>query len=579
MSFPSSRRPKSLFDVTAGPAPSQADTLVYEQHFGLTEKAFSLNADQRFVYDSSSYLAARESLLAGLRRREGLHVLTGQIGTGKTTLCRAVLAGLGRNTYSSLVPDPFASREDLLKTLLIDFGVWSIQELTTGTLHQASRTELGYLLSEFVDSLPRDSFVVVIIDEAQNLSLPLIEETRLLSDTFGASGRLQIVFVGQPELLAKLKAPEMRQVDQRVCGYHHLEPMNRDAVSGYLEHRLKAAGARNGLVLFPPDVVEVLHARTGGVPRLINRICDRALLRAYQQGHGDVTRADLDAALVDVGAVTLSPTWDSIMFADTPASASKAAPQPPDKPAAPPMAATPTVASLAAASSVELFDADQAVFKSELEHWVAKDLVDRPESASSAPSTPGRTAPRNVPLQERRSRVPSSAPKRVAQPETYGEKLMRRWLKRAVIAVGLFAIANVIMIAVALVPGMTSLDAMPQAPAAPAPALPAALLPAALPSDVATAASRAPIDPAESADWLVAVGLFSDRDRADRLVDVLTQAGLPAMERPLTVSGQQMQQIVLGPFFSRTDALADMLRLQQLGGYDDARVIDGSREP
>ena len=167
-------------------------------------------------------------------------VLTGEIGTGKTTLCRGVLGDLGRNTYSSLVPDPFASREDLLKMLLIDFGVFSIQELTTGPLRQASRTGLGYLLSEFLDSLAPDAFVVVIIDEAQNLSLPLIEETRILSDTFGAEGRLQIVFVGQPELHAKLKLPEMRQVDQRICGYHRLVPMSRESVAGYI--RASVAG-------------------------------------------------------------------------------------------------------------------------------------------------------------------------------------------------------------------------------------------------------------------------------------------------------------------------------------------------
>jgi general secretion pathway protein A len=183
----------------------QVDTLTYELYFGLNEKPFSLNADPRFIYDSPTYVAARDSLLAGIRRREGLLVVTGEVGTGKSTLCRSVLRELGRKTYSSLVPDPFASREDLLKMLLIDFGVLSIQELTAGPLRGASRTELGYLLSEFIESLPPDAFIVVLIDEAQNLSLPLIEETRILSDTFGAKGRLQIVFVGQPELDAKLK--------------------------------------------------------------------------------------------------------------------------------------------------------------------------------------------------------------------------------------------------------------------------------------------------------------------------------------------------------------------------------------
>ena len=296
----------------------QADTLTYEPYFGLNEKPFSLNADQRFVYDSPTYVATSESLFAGIRRREGLLVLTGEIGTGKTTLCRAVLRDLGRNTYSSLVPDPFASREDLLKMLLIDFGVLSIQELTAGPLRQASRTELGYLLSEFLDSLAADAFAVVIIDEAQNLSLPLIEETRILSDTFGAKGRLQIVLVGQPELHAKLKLPEMRQVDQRVCGYHRLAPMSRDAVAGYIQHRLQVAGGRCERVLFPPEIVDGLHRRSGGVPRLINRICDRALQLAYERQAEGVDREILDTALIEVGSVTLSPTWDSIIFAEPP---------------------------------------------------------------------------------------------------------------------------------------------------------------------------------------------------------------------------------------------------------------------
>ena len=139
--------------VSPGPLaavrPDPTDALTYEPYFGLTEKAFSLNADARFVFESPTFGETRDSLLDGIRRREGLLVLTGEIGTGKTTLCRAVLRDLRRKTYSSLVPDPFASREDLLKMLLIDFGVLSIQELT-GALQHASRTELSYLLAGFL---------------------------------------------------------------------------------------------------------------------------------------------------------------------------------------------------------------------------------------------------------------------------------------------------------------------------------------------------------------------------------------------------------------------------------------------
>ena len=304
------------------------DTLSYEPFFGLSEKPFSLNSDARFVFESPTYGATREGLLAGIRRREGLLVLTGEIGTGKTTLCHAVLRDLGRKTHSSMVPDPFASREDLLKMLLIDFGVMSIQELTTDRLRQASRTELSYLLAEFLDSLPADAFAVVMIDEAQNLTLPLIEETRILSDSFGAAGRLQIVFVGQPELHAKLKLPEMRQVDQRVCGYHRLAPMSRAAVEGYIQHRLAVAGGRPDRVLFPAPIVDALHRRSGGVPRLINRICDRALLLAYERRADGVDQEILDTVLLEVGSATLSPTWDSIVFSDRPVPVIALAPEP-----------------------------------------------------------------------------------------------------------------------------------------------------------------------------------------------------------------------------------------------------------
>ena len=234
------------------------ETLTYEPHFGLIEKPFSLNADARFVYESAAYAATRDRLVSGIRRREGLNVLTGEIGTGKTTLCRDVIQELGRKTYSSIVPDPFASREDLLKMLLIDFGVLSIQDLTAGRLQHASRTELGFLLSDFLDKLTPESFAVVMIDEAQNLALPLIEETRILADTFGAHGRLQMVFVGQPELHSKLKLPEMRQVDQRVCGYHRLTPLTLEAATGYIRHRLQAAGGRSDRMLFTPEVNDIL---------------------------------------------------------------------------------------------------------------------------------------------------------------------------------------------------------------------------------------------------------------------------------------------------------------------------------
>ena len=520
---------------THGRTDGSPDALTYEPFFGLTEKPFSLNADPRFVYDSPTYTATRERLLAGIRRREGLLVLTGQIGTGKTTLCRSVLRDLGRNTYSSLVADPFASREDLLKMLLIDFGVLSIEQLTTGHLRQASRTELGYVLAEFLNSLAADAFVVVILDEAQNLSLPLIEETRLLSDTFGTRGRLQIVFAGQPELHAKLKLPEMRQVDQRVCGYHRLEPMGLDAVAGYIEHRLEAAGGRRERVLFAPEIVSELHRRSGGVPRLINRVCDRALQLAFERRADGVNREILDTALLEVGAATLSPTWDSIVFAEP----AKAVPA---KPAEAPQAPLP-------------IEDETQDFKNQVDNWVARDLGPAPPPVErrSAPKPPGRR-----PTSERT--IKTDWPRDVRS-ETYLHRLLRKWAKRAALAVAAVIAVNLGIAGVSLV-GETMLTppTFPATPQAPAVTVAGLMPPAAHPSG-------------ESMPYLIAVGVFASSDRADDIVDALTQAGLPAMQRTVQLRRQAAQQIVLGPYFSQADAAADVQRLRALGGFDDARVI------
>jgi general secretion pathway protein A len=588
------KRPTSLVDVAAASQQAQADALTYEPHFGLTEKPFSLNADARFVYESTNYVATRDALLAGIRRREGLQVLTGQIGTGKTTLCRAALASLGRNTYTCLVPDPFASREDLLKMMLIDFGASSIQEIANGPLRQASRTELGYVLAEFVEKLPREAFAIAIIDEAQNLSPGLIEETRILSDTFGASGQLQIVFVGQPELHARLKSPEMRQVDQRVCGYHRLSPMTGDAVAGYIHHRLRTAGLPPGRVLFPAEIVAHLHGRTGGVPRLINRVCDRALQLAYERGAAQVDRELLDTALIEVGNATLSPTWDSIMFAETAARTTLPEPAKPaiaestEAPAAVEIAAAEVAAAeapaetLAVAPTSPVMEGDAAPapastgleydesFKKEVEHWVTQEL-----SSPSRPLTPRRrAADESRPAKRQSSPAPGRREAEVRaewardfRSETYMHRLGRLWAKWIAVAVAVVVTLNLGSMAASFVSTLAAPTALPPAPLAPKPTLPADV--PATPVSVSFA----------SADYLVAVGLFEEIARADRLVDSLSQEGLAAMQRTVTINGQPMQQIVLGPFFSRPEAMAELVRLQMLGGYPDARLINGNTEP
>jgi general secretion pathway protein A len=260
-----------------GPVPHDLRTtgLTYEPFYGLKEKPFSLTSDARFFYQSRSHAPAFDDLLNAIKRRESLTVLTGDIGTGKTTLCRAVLQSLDRKTFSAFVTDPFASREELLKVLLTDFGVASVEDLTSGRLRDASRTELSYLLYEFLGTLvPLQAFAVVFIDEAQNLSVPLLEEIRILSDS---DGQLQVVLVGQLEFREKLKLPQMRQLDQRVSVHCRLEPLDVAGVAGYISHRLHRAGGSADRVSFSGDAVETVYELSGGVPRVINKLCDRAL--------------------------------------------------------------------------------------------------------------------------------------------------------------------------------------------------------------------------------------------------------------------------------------------------------------
>ncbi len=263
----------------SNPSPS----LTYEPHYGLKEKPFSLSADPRFLYRSPAHAPAFEELLTGIRRREGLIVLTGEIGTGKTTLIRSVLQHLDRRTFTAFVPDPFVSREDLLKMLLVDFGVVSLADLKRGSLAGASRPDLSYPLYEFLDSLvPLQAFAVMIIDEAQNLPLGLLEEIRILSDLEQREKLLQVVLVGQPELKDHLKMPQMRQVDQRVSVRCELTALGLTDVGKYVRHRLDVASEGGSHVQFSDSAVSTLFKASGGVPRLINLICDRALQRGFK---------------------------------------------------------------------------------------------------------------------------------------------------------------------------------------------------------------------------------------------------------------------------------------------------------
>jgi type II secretory pathway predicted ATPase ExeA len=332
--------------------------LTYEPFFGLKDKPFSLASDPAFFYNSASHRAAFDAIGAGIRRREGLIVLSGEIGTGKTTLCRAVLSQLDRKTFSTFVPDPFVTREDLLKMLLIGFGVASVADINGGRLQGASRQDLSYPLYEFLDSLvPLQAFAVLVIDEAQNLSLGVMEEIRILAELEKREKLLQVVLVGQPELRENLRLPQMRQVEQRVTVRCELTPLAFRDVTEYVQHRLRvAADVAADLQVrleFTGGALEAVHLASGGVPRLINLVCDRALQRAFEARRKTIDRdivntavRDLDLherhAHADIGTADILPLpFEPALEPDTPAAAAAPAaaqtatprPEPPREPA------------------------------------------------------------------------------------------------------------------------------------------------------------------------------------------------------------------------------------------------------
>src|SRR6266853_1720391 len=257
---------------------------MYETYYGFAEKPFSLTPDPKYLYRSQSHANAFELLQYAIRRREGFAVVTGDIGTGKTTLCRALLEEIDRTTFTALVLDPFLSEQDLLKRILQDFGVVSRENIRAGRLAGITKQDLIETLYDFLLGLvPLKANAVLIIDEAQNLPLPVLEQIRILSNLETDKEKLlQIILVGQLNLQPLLRSPEMRQLDQRVSIRFQLDPLDEEGVGSYIAHRLTVAGG-SGAVRFSAKAVEKIHRLSGGIPRLINLICDRALLAGFAE--------------------------------------------------------------------------------------------------------------------------------------------------------------------------------------------------------------------------------------------------------------------------------------------------------
>jgi general secretion pathway protein A len=293
-------------------ARAREEYAMYEDYYGFVEKPFSLTPDPRYLYRSESHANAFELLQYGIRRREGFIVVTGDIGTGKTTLCRALLDQLDRRTFTALVLNPFISEDDLLRLILQDFGVVSREEMKRGRLAAVSRQALIETLNEFLLSLlPLRAKALLIIDEAQNLPRPILEFIRMLSNLETDKEKLlQIVMVGQLNLKDVLRSPELRQLDQRVSIRYELRPLAAEETVAYVAHRLTIAGG-GALVSFTPKALQSVYKYSGGIPRVINLLCDRALLAAYSER---ATRVTPEMVRKGAGSLDLAPPRAS-MFA------------------------------------------------------------------------------------------------------------------------------------------------------------------------------------------------------------------------------------------------------------------------
>jgi general secretion pathway protein A len=252
---------------------------VYEEYYGFVQPPFSLTPDPRFLYRSESHDLALQQVWQAIRRKEGFIVLTGDIGTGKTTLCRTLLEQFDETTFTALILNPFLSVEELLREVLLSFGVVSKDALKSGRLSTASKHELVRTLHDFLLSLvPLHGSAVLLIDEAQHLSPEVLEEIRVLSNLETNDQKLlQVVIVGQLNLIDILHKPDLRQLDQRISIRCYLKALTREEVEAYVTHRLWVARGSTS-VTFTPKAFDLVHLISGGVPRMINLLCDRSLM-------------------------------------------------------------------------------------------------------------------------------------------------------------------------------------------------------------------------------------------------------------------------------------------------------------
>jgi putative secretion ATPase (PEP-CTERM system associated) len=265
---------------------------MYERFYNLRERPFALSPDPEYLYPSRVHTEALDYLRYGIETQAGFIAITGEIGSGKTTLLQTLLRNLDGHTSVGRIVNTMLEPRELLEAILIDFG-----------LDPTGRSKALLLrdLSQFlVDQRVAGRMVLLVIDEAQNLSLAALEELRMLSNLETEKSKLvQIVMVGQPNLRDKLASPEVEQLRQRITVTYHLPPLDIDETANYINHRLRCA-ALGAPMTFPREATDLIYGRSRGVPRIINVICDATLLFGYAEERREFDAVTIDEVLVEL---------------------------------------------------------------------------------------------------------------------------------------------------------------------------------------------------------------------------------------------------------------------------------------
>jgi len=269
--------------------------IMYAAYFGLKDNPFNLAPEPRYLFLSEYHRAALNCLIYGIKEKKGFVLVTGGIGTGKTTICRSLLNSLDDSVETALIFNTAISDLDLLETMIGEYGI---------SVASGQRSKKIYIdaLNEFLlQKFAAGKNVVLLIDEAQNLSYGVLEQVRMLSNLETEREKLiQIILIGQPELNNSLMLPALRQLNERITVRHDLQPLSPQDVRNYIEYRLKIAGGP-GSISFTAGALRHIYSFTEGIPRRINALCDRALLIAYTKNSSKIDRKTVKLAAQDVG--------------------------------------------------------------------------------------------------------------------------------------------------------------------------------------------------------------------------------------------------------------------------------------